>query len=143
MDVRTIRRGTRGNRGRRYGTFSKVLDEKDVQTFVQVTGDTNRLHLDDEYATETRFDGRIVHRTLVAGLISAALARLPGLTVYLSQNLKFRDPVRIGDRVSGTVEVREIIADEQYRLSTTIDAEDRTTTLVDGEAIVMINDPPE
>nr|WP_306438869.1 MaoC family dehydratase [Natronococcus pandeyae] len=124
-------------------TFSKVLDEEDVRAFACVTGDTNRLHLDDAYATETRFGGRIVHGTLVAGLISAALARLPGLTIYLAQDLEFLHPVRIGDRVSSRVEVRELIGGDQYRLSTTINAEDRDTALVDGEAVVIIGDAPE
>lgn len=123
-------------------TFSKVLDEADVQVFSRVSGDTNRLHLDEEYAIATRFGGRIVHGTLVAGLISAALARLPGLTIYLSQDLEFRAPVRAGDRLTGTVEVVENLGNSQYRLSTVVDDEDAETRVVDGEAVVLIDDPP-
>ncbi|WP_394349512.1 MaoC family dehydratase [Natronococcus pandeyae] len=123
-------------------SFSKVLDEADVEVFSRVSGDTNRLHLDEEYATATRFGGRIVHGTLVAGLISAALARLPGLTIYLSQDLEFRAPVRAGDRLTGTVEVVENLGNSQYRLSTVVDDEDAETRVVDGEAVVLIDDPP-
>lgn len=123
-------------------SFSKVFDQADVQVFSRVSGDTNRLHLDEEYATATRFGGRIVHGTLVAGLISAALARLPGLTIYLSQDLEFRSPVRAGDRLTGTVEVVENLGSSQYRLSTVIDDEDAETRVVEGEAVVLIDDPP-
>ena len=123
-------------------SFSKVFDQADVQVFSRVSGDTNRLHLDEEYATATRFGGRIVHGTLVAGLISAALARLPGLTIYLSQDLEFRSPVRVGDRLTGTVEVVENLGSSQYRLSTVIDDEDAETRVIEGEAVVLIDDPP-
>ena len=57
--------------------FSKTISEDDVRAFAEASGDTNRLHLDDEYAEDTRFGRRIAHGTLVGGLISAALARLP------------------------------------------------------------------
>lgn len=57
--------------------FSKTISEDDVRAFAEASGDTNRLHLDDEYAEDTRFGRRIAHGTLVGGLLSAALARLP------------------------------------------------------------------
>lgn len=68
--------------------FEKRFTESDIEQFVEISGDTNRLHLDDEYARASRFGERIVHGTLVAGLISAT-PRLPGLTIYLSQDLSF------------------------------------------------------
>ncbi|WP_306059899.1 MaoC family dehydratase [Natronococcus wangiae] len=121
-------------------TFSKVLDEEDVRVFSSVSGDSSHLHLDAEYAAETRFGERIVHGTLAAGLISAALARLPGCTIYLSQDLEFLAPVRIGARVSATVEVVEALGADQYRLSTTV--VDEETTVLDGEAVVLIDEQP-
>ncbi|WP_049925119.1 MaoC family dehydratase [Halopiger goleimassiliensis] len=124
-------------------TFEKTLSEADVRAFAQISGDTNRLHLDDEFAEETRFGGRIVHGTLVSGLISAALARLPGLTIYLSQDLEFSGPVSIGDRVSARVEVVEDLGDGQYRLETSIYNEASETMVVDGEAVVLIDEQPE
>ncbi|MXV62438.1 acyl dehydratase [Natronorubrum sp. JWXQ-INN-674] len=123
-------------------TFEKVLSEDDVRAFAHVSGDTNRLHLDDDFAADTRFGERIVHGTLVSGLISAALARLPGLTIYLSQDLEFSGPVGIGDRVSARVEVVENLGNDQYRLETVIRNEDDDATVINGEAVVLIDDLP-
>jgi acyl dehydratase len=124
-------------------TFEKEIDDDDVRAFARASGDTNRLHLDDEFAEDTRFGGRIAHGTLVSGLISAALARLPGLTIYLGQDLEFQGPVRIGDRVSATVEVLEDLGNRQYRLSTVIHDESSDDPVIDGEAVVLIDELPE
>ena len=123
-------------------TFEKTLSDEDIRAFAAVSGDTNRLHLDEEFASETRFGERIVHGTLVSGLISAALARLPGLTIYLSQDLEFSGPVSIGDRVSARVEVVESLGNDQYRLETLVRDEDDDTTVINGEAVVLIDDLP-
>jgi len=120
--------------------FTKTISQGDIERFAAASGDTNPIHLDDEFAEGTRFNGRIAHGVLVAGLISAALARLPGSVVYLSQDLEFRAPVRIGDSVTATVEVVEDLGGGQYRIRTTVtNAED---PVVDGEAVVLIEDPP-
>jgi acyl dehydratase len=124
-------------------TFSKTITAEDVEQFALVSGDTNRLHLDAEFADESRFGGQIAHGTLVSGLISAALARLPGLTVYLSQDLEFRRPVELGDRVRAVVEVVEDLGDNQFRLSTEITDTDGETTIIAGEAVVLIDAAPE
>ncbi|MFC6718740.1 MaoC family dehydratase [Natrialbaceae archaeon GCM10025810] len=124
-------------------TFEKRLTDEDVRAFAHVSGDTNRLHLDEEFAANTRFGERIVHGTLVSGLISAALARLPGLTIYLSQDLEFRAPVGIGDRVSARVEIVEDLGNNQYRLETVIRDEDDEVAVIEGEAVVLIDDSPE
>ena len=122
-------------------SFSKEVTDDDVQSFARASGDTNRLHLDEDFARESRFGGRIVHGTLVAGLISAALARLPLMTVYLSQDLTFRQPVEIGDVVTADCEIVEDLGDSRYRLSTTVTNEDGDI-VVDGEAMVLIDDIP-
>ncbi|GAB3665718.1 hypothetical protein GCM10028856_06520 [Halopiger thermotolerans] len=124
-------------------TFEKTLSDEDVCAFAQISGDTNRLHLDDEFAAQTRFGERIVHGTLVSGLISAALARLPGLTIYLSQDLEFRGPVKIGDRVSARVEIVEDLGNDQFRLETQIRDESDDETVIDGEAVVLIDELPD
>jgi 3-hydroxybutyryl-CoA dehydratase len=122
--------------------FSKPLDEAEVEAFADASGDTNRLHLDDEYARGTRFGRRIVHGTLVAGVVSAALARLPGLVVYLSQEVSYLGPVDIGDRVTAACEVVEEAGEDRYRLTTTVtDGDDET--VVDGEAVVLADPTPE
>ena len=120
-------------------TFSKVLTEEDVRAFAAASGDTNRLHLDDDYAEDTRFGGSIVHGSLVGGVISAALARLPGVVIYLSQDMAFLKPVEIGDDVSAVVEVVEDLGGGQYRLETTVVRSDGET-VVDGEAVVLVED---
>lgn len=123
-------------------TFSKTLSEQDVRTFAEASGDTNRLHLDAEYATETRFGGRIVHGTLVSGLVSAALARLPGLTIYLSQDLSFLAPVSIGDRVTAVCEIVGTLGEGKYELTTDVfDADDQQ--VIEGEATVLVDALPE
>ncbi|QLK26848.1 MaoC family dehydratase [Natrinema zhouii] len=123
-------------------TFEKALTDEDVRVFAAVSGDTNRLHLDEAFASDTRFGERIVHGTLVSGLISSALARLPGLTIYLSQDLEFSGPVGVGDRVSARVEIVEDLGNDQYRLETVVRDEDDDATVIDGEAVVLIDDLP-
>jgi acyl dehydratase len=120
-------------------TFSKRITDEDVHAFADASGDTNRLHLDDEFAEATRFGGRIVHGTLVSGLVSAALARLPGLTIYLSQDVRFTNPVEIGERLTATVEIVEDLGKGRYRLSTDVTDEDGDV-VIDGEAVVLIDE---
>lgn len=120
--------------------FTKTISQRDVERFAAASGDTNPIHLDDEWADATRFNGRIAHGILVSGLISAALARFPGSVVYLSQDLEFRAPVRIGDRITATVEIVEDLGGDQFRIRTTVvKGEDR---VIDGEAVVLIDDVP-
>ena len=121
--------------------FTKTITENDVKWFAAASGDTNPLHLDDEFAEQTRFKGRIAHGTLVGGLISAALARVPGVVVYLSQDLEFHNPVRIDDRVTAKCEVIEDLGNNQYRLRTRVmKGEDAA---IDGEAVILIDELPE
>ncbi|MGQ3412336.1 MaoC family dehydratase [Natrinema sp. LN54] len=122
-----------------YVRFSKPIADTDVTAFAQVSGDTNRLHLEAEFAEATQFEGRIAHGTLVAGTISAALARLPGVTVYLSQDLEFTGPVRIGETVTAECEIIEDLGGDRYRLHTTVVGEGEET-VIDGEAVVIINE---
>jgi acyl dehydratase/CBS domain-containing protein len=122
--------------------FSKTISEQDVRSFAAVSGDTNRLHLDDEYAAETRFGRRITHGTLVSGLISAALARLPGLTIYLSQDLSFLAPINIGERVTAVCEVTGRFGEDKYEVTTDVLGEDGER-VIEGEATVMIDPLPE
>jgi acyl dehydratase len=123
--------------------FERTIDDGDVRAFAAASGDTNRLHLDEQFAARTRFRGRIAHGTLGSGLVSAALARLPGLTVYLSQDLEFNAPIHVGDRVSATVEVLEDLGSRRFRLSTVVYDETEENVIIDGEAVVLIDDLPD
>lgn len=91
-------------------SFSKTITEHDVYTFAGITGDLNPAHINESYAKETQFHGRIAHGMLSAGLISAVIGmQLPGPgTIYLGQEVTFRAPVHIGDTVTATVTVRSI-----------------------------------
>jgi CBS domain-containing protein/acyl dehydratase len=122
--------------------FSKTLSSADVEAFADASGDTNRLHLDGAYAAETRFGERIAHGTLVAGTISAALARLPGLTIYLSQDVSYLGPVPIDERVTAECAVVERIGENRFRLATTVDRDDGET-VIDGEAVVLSDSLPD
>jgi len=117
-------------------TFSKPVGDTDVRRFAAASGDTNPIHLDDEAASETRFGGRIAHGTLVGGLISAALARLPGTVVYLSQDMEFLAPVALDSELTTTCRVVEDLGDGRFRLTTTV--ESGGETCLDGEAVVLI-----
>lgn len=121
--------------------FSKTLDDEDVRAFAAASGDTNRLHLDESFAEESRFGTTIVHGTLVSGLVSAGLARLPGLVIYLSQETSFLAPVEPGQRATAVCEVVEDLGGGRFRLTTDVSADG--TTVVDGEAVVLIEDAPE
>lgn len=89
---------------------AKTVTEADIILFAGISTDVNPAHLDEEYAKGTMFGGRIAHGMLSAGFISAVLAnKLPGPgTIYLSQTLKFKAPVRPGDTVTATVTVKEV-----------------------------------
>ena len=121
-----------------HATFSKTVTEADIVLFAGVSGDNNAMHVNEEYAATTRFGGRIAHGFLTASVISAAIAtRLPGPgTVYLSQQLNFRAPVRIGQTVHASVTVSAI---DRERRRVTLDTVCRVgeTVVIDGEALVM------
>jgi 3-hydroxybutyryl-CoA dehydratase len=90
--------------------LQKVVTDRDIEMFAEVSTDRNPVHLDDDYAQDTIFQGRIAHGMLTAGLISAVIGeQLPGHgAVYMSQSLKFLAPVRPGDLVHAQVTVIDI-----------------------------------
>jgi 3-hydroxybutyryl-CoA dehydratase len=90
-------------------SYSKQVEERDIQLFAAVSGDVNPVHLDADFAAGTVFGERIAHGMLTGAIISAALAmELPGPgTIYLSQTLRFRLPVKIGDTITVALEVTE------------------------------------
>jgi 3-hydroxybutyryl-CoA dehydratase len=123
--------------------FSKTVTETDILMYAGVSGDTNPVHVDAEYAQGTMFKGRIAHGMLSAAFISAVLGtRLPGPgCIYLSQSLKFKAPVKIGDTVRATVTVTDINQDKR-RVTLTTQCTVGDTVVVDGEAIVMVDRRP-
>ena len=119
-------------------SFSKTISETDVYLYAGITGDFNPAHINEAYAQTTAFKTRIAHGMLTAGLISTVLGtQLPGPgSIYMSQSLKFLAPVTIGDTITATVEVIEIMAEKKrVRLKTTCVNQDGTVVL-EGEALV-------
>lgn len=117
--------------------FSKTLSDDDVQRFAEASGDLNELHVSEEYAANTRFGRRIVHGVLVLGVVSAALSRLPGVAIYLSQNASFQAPVEVGDRVEAECTARQYLGNNRYSFSTDVYSGDER--VVQGEATVLID----
>ena len=120
--------------------LTRVVADADLRHFAEATGDFNPVHFDDEAAARSVFGGRIAHGMLSAGLISAAIANeLPGPgSVYLSQTLHFRRPVRPGDAVTVRLEVLEVAeAKRRVRLST-VCTNPQGKTVLDGEAWVQL-----
>ncbi|MCR8722943.1 MaoC family dehydratase [Frigidibacter sp. ROC022] len=116
----------------------KLVTDEDIALFAQVSTDRNPVHLDEDYAQETVFGGRIAHGILTASLISAVIGeQLPGHgTVYLGQNLRFLAPVRPGDRVRAEVRVTGI---EHAKRRVTLDCKASVgdTVVLKGEALVL------
>ncbi|MBI1417801.1 MAG: (R)-hydratase [Limimaricola sp.] len=113
-------------------SLRKQVTDRDIELFAEVSTDRNPVHLDDEYAQDTIFEGRIAHGMLTAGLVSAVIGeQLPGHgTVYLGQSLRFLAPVRPGDTVLAEVEVTGI---DHAKRRVTLD----TRCLVEGKRVLV------
>ncbi len=119
--------------------IGRTVGEADILMFAGVTGDTNPVHLDEEFAASTMFGGRIAHGMLSAGYISTVFGtRLPGPgCIYLSQSLRFKAPVKIGDTVEARVTVIELNeAKRRARFSTVCTVKGKV--VLEGEAEIMI-----
>ena len=119
-------------------SVSKTIGDREIEMFAELSTDCNPVHLDDSYARDTIFEGRIAHGMLTAALISAVIGeQLPGHgTVYLKQNLTFLAPVRPGDRVEAVVSVREI---DHSKRRVTLDCKCLVgdTIVLKGDALVL------
>lgn len=91
-------------------SYSQTISEADVKNFANISGDRNPVHMDDVYAEKSRFGKRIAHGMFSTSFFSALFGmRLPGPgCVYVSQSIKFRKPVYIGDTVTAYIEVIEV-----------------------------------
>ena len=118
--------------------FSKTITEADLLMFAGVSGDTNPIHLDEDFASRTMFESRIAHGMLTASLVSTVLGtRLPGPgAVYISQSVRFLAPVRIGDTVIARAEVAALGERRRVRMATWCMVGERK--VLDGEAVLMV-----
>jgi len=119
-------------------SITKVIDEHAINLFAEVSEDRNPLHLDDAAGKASIFKTRIAHGMLSAGLFSALIGeRLPGHgSIYMSQNLRFTAPVRIGETVTATVTVTNIIP-EKRRVALDCVAKVGDTVVITGDALVL------
>lgn len=120
-------------------TATATVTEDTIQNYADVIGDHNPVHMDEEFAKTTIFKTRIAHGMLSAGYISSVFGNtLPGHgAIYMSQNLKFKAPVKIGDTVETTVTVKEIIAEKKRVVFDTV-CKVGDTVVVEGEAMLMV-----
>lgn len=124
-------------------SFSKTVKDEDIVRFADISGDTNPVHLDEAYAEKTLFKGRIAHGMLSAAFISTVFGtRLPGAgCIYLSQSLKFRAPVKIGDTVEARVTITAIDRDKR-RVTFETKCLVGDTVVVEGEAQLLVPSRP-
>ena len=124
--------------------MTRVASAAVVEAFAELTGDSNPVHLDEAYAKTTSFGRRIAHGMLGAAYISAVIgAKLPGPgSVFLTQNLRFRRPVRLGDTVTARVTIKTLYPQRAHVTLATVCEVDGKTVL-DGEALVMVPRRPE
>lgn len=117
-------------------TVEETVTESDIEQFATLSGDHNPLHLDDEYAENTMFDGRIAHGTLVEGFISASLAAFSGVVVFLDKHVSFTDPVKPGDTVTATATITDEIDDNMFEVD--VEATVDGTPVIDGTVTILI-----
>lgn len=120
--------------------FSRTVTETDIVMFAGLSGDYNPVHVDKEYAVETRFGLRIAHGLLTTSFLSRLLGmELPGKgSVYLEQSLKFLAPVFIGDTITASAEILEIDQDRGILRLETICRKQDNTIVLKGEAKMMM-----
>ena len=121
--------------------LSTTFTQEDVENFARLSGDTNPVHLDEDYAQHTRFGGRIIHGMLVASLISSVLGtKLPGPgCIYMSQQLSFRAPARVGQRLTAKVRVSEWDNTKGRVVLTTEVANEQGVQVIIGEAKLALS----
>jgi 3-hydroxybutyryl-CoA dehydratase len=112
-------------------SFSKTITEADIFAFCGITGDFNPLHVDESFSRQSRFQGRIAHGMLVAGLVNQTLTAMMGQGgVHVTQQVAFKAPVKIGDTITVTTEVTEKIEEKRRVIFTS------TWTNQDGVIVV-------
>ncbi len=120
-------------------SYAKTVTETDIVNFAGISGDTNPVHLNHEFAEMTMFKGRIAHGMLSAGFISTVIGtKLPGPgCIYISQNLRFKAPVKANETVTAKVTVTKMIPERMFVELETVCTVKGKTVIV-GEAVVMV-----
>jgi len=119
--------------------YARTVTETDIILLAGVSADNNAVHMNEIYAQSTIFKGRIVHGLLSASFVSAVIgSKLPGPgSIYLSQNLRFKAPVRAGDTVEARVTVTDVMTEKnRVALKTVCSVGDKV--VIDGDALVLV-----
>uniref|UniRef100_A0A7C5YDH5 MaoC family dehydratase n=1 Tax=Fervidobacterium nodosum TaxID=2424 RepID=A0A7C5YDH5_9BACT len=118
----------------------RIVTDEMVKLFAEATGDKNPVHLDEEFAKNTIFGGRIAHGILSLGIISAVLGmEFPGAgTIYLMQNAKFKRPVYVGEEVTVKLVVKEVDKEKRRVLLDTFVVKENGDNAIEGEALVKV-----
>ena len=125
-------------------SFTKTVTAADIQSYADASGDTNPLHFDSGYAAKTRFKAPIAHGMLSAGVISAAIGvklAPKAVVIYLSQNLRFRAPVSVGDVLTAKITATSVDAERSRVALETVVTKQDGTEVVTGDALVMVEAP--
>ena len=125
-------------------SYAKTVTEADVILFAGISGDDNPVHINEEFAAGTIFGERIVHGMFSAALISCvAGTRLPGPgAIYVKQELKFKAPVRIGDTVTATCRITEVVPERRRVVAATV-CTVKDEVVVEGSATFMVDRRPQ
>ncbi|MHA1587696.1 MAG: MaoC family dehydratase [Candidatus Thorarchaeota archaeon] len=123
-----------------HAEYVRTVTSEDIEMFGQVSGDYNPLHFDEDWAKTTMFKGRIAHGILTATYVSTVIGmKLPGPgTIYISQSMKFRRPVRIGDKITARVEVIGKNSEKEFLTLKTVCINQDDKVVLDGEAVVTM-----
>jgi len=121
---------------------SRATGAADIDTFADLSGDHNPVHMDEEYGKKTIFGGRIAHGVISLGLLSAAMAKLPGLPIFMSQSVRFLKPVRIGDTITASVEIIEMYPDKGIVTLKNTCTNQKGEVVIEGEAKCRLFERP-
>ena len=121
---------------------TRTITAADIDTFADLSGDHNPVHMDEEYGKKTIFGGRIAHGVISLGLLSAAMAQLPGLPIFMSQSVRFLKPVRIGDTITASVEIIEMRPDKGIVTLKNTCTNQKGEVVIEGEAKCRLFERP-
>lgn len=122
-----------------YGEYSQTITDADIKAYAGLSGDNNPVHMDEDYAAQSRFKKRIAHGLYSTGFFSAIFGtKIPGPgCVYVSQSIEFKRPVYIGDTITARVEIFKI-NHETSRVHFLTRCYVKNKVVIDGEAVIYI-----
>lgn len=117
---------------------TKLVTERDIELFTEITGDRNPLHYDETAAGRSRFGGIVVQGGVTSGLLNAVVAEdLPGPgSVFLNVDWNFRAPVKPGDAITARVEVVKVRKDKPITTLDCLITNQNGVVVLDGTALV-------